>query len=106
MGWTKRSCFAHATECGMLRNAWAQRACPPLLSESLGQPVIIDNRGGAAGTIGSEQVARAPADGYTLLRETPGTRSIALSIYPFAEFIKSEIARWARVVKASHVKVD
>ena len=61
----------------MLRNAWAQRACPPLLSESLGQPVIIDNRGGTAGTIGSEQLARALADGYTLLWGTPGTHGIA-----------------------------
>jgi tripartite-type tricarboxylate transporter receptor subunit TctC len=37
------------------------------LSQSLGQQVIIDNRGGAAGNIGMGQVARAPPDGYTLL---------------------------------------
>ncbi|MEJ8851161.1 tripartite tricarboxylate transporter substrate binding protein [Variovorax rhizosphaerae] len=37
------------------------------LRESLGQPVIIDNRVGAAGSIGTTMVARAPADGYTLL---------------------------------------
>ena len=49
------------------------RAIAQKLSESLGQPVIIDNRGGAAGTIGSEQVARSPADGYTLLWGIPGT---------------------------------
>ena len=58
------------------------RAIAQKLAESLGQPVIIDNRGGAAGTIGSEQVARAPADGYTLLWGTPGTHGIAPSIYP------------------------
>lgn len=58
------------------------RAIAQKLSESLGQPVIIDNRGGAAGTIGSEQVARSPADGYTLLWGTPGTHGIAPSIYP------------------------
>ena len=52
------------------------------LAESLGQPVIIDNRGGASGTIGSEHVARSPADGYTLLWGTPGTHGIAPSIYP------------------------
>jgi len=37
------------------------------LAQALGQPVIIDNRPGASGNIGSEAVARAPADGYTLL---------------------------------------
>jgi tripartite-type tricarboxylate transporter receptor subunit TctC len=46
------------------------RAVGPRLSERLGQPVVIDNRGGATGTIGSEAVARAAPDGYTLLAHT------------------------------------
>ena len=37
------------------------------LSENMGQQFVIDNRGGATGTIGAEIVARAPADGYTLM---------------------------------------
>src|ERR1700738_3032875 len=37
------------------------------LSERLGQPFIVENRGGAGGTLGAEAVVRAPADGYTLL---------------------------------------
>src|SRR3954464_14612978 len=43
------------------------RVFTPKWSELLGQQVIVDNRGGAGGTIGSEAVARAAPDGYTLL---------------------------------------
>ncbi|WP_424811120.1 Bug family tripartite tricarboxylate transporter substrate binding protein [Roseococcus sp. YIM B11640] len=42
------------------------------LGAELGQPIIIENRGGAGGTIGTAAVASAPADGYTLLYGTPG----------------------------------
>jgi len=37
------------------------------ISENLGQPFMVDNRGGAAGTIGADIVAKSPADGYTLM---------------------------------------
>jgi tripartite-type tricarboxylate transporter receptor subunit TctC len=37
------------------------------LTERFGQPIVIENRPGAGGTIGAEAVVRAPADGYTLL---------------------------------------
>ena len=43
------------------------RALAPGLSEILGQPVLVDNRGGAGGRIGSAVAAKAPPDGYTLL---------------------------------------
>lgn len=43
------------------------RAVQRALAADLGQPVVIENRGGASGTIGAELVARAPADGHTLL---------------------------------------
>ncbi len=49
------------------------RLIVPGMSESLGQNVVIDNRSGASGNIGMEYVARAPADGYTLLINTVPT---------------------------------
>lgn len=42
------------------------------LGEELGQTIVVENRGGAGGTIGTAAVAQAPADGYTLLYGTPG----------------------------------
>lgn len=51
------------------------------LNEAWGQQVIIDNRPGAAGTVGAELVARAPADGYTLIMGSFGNIIVANSLY-------------------------
>jgi len=50
------------------------------LHESLGQPVVIDNRGGAGGTIGTAAAAKSAPDGYTLLL-VPTSHVINPSIY-------------------------
>src|SRR5438270_11833201 len=42
------------------------RALAPRLSAKLGQPVLVDNRGGAGGVIGADALSKAPADGYTI----------------------------------------
>ena len=51
------------------------------LGEVLGQPVVVDNRGGAGGTIGADLVARAPPDGHTLLIASMGLAVNAV-LYP------------------------
>jgi len=51
------------------------------LQRMWGQPVIVENRAGAGGTIGTDLVAKAPNDGYTLLMGTVGTQAINLPLY-------------------------
>ncbi|MGH8617241.1 MAG: Bug family tripartite tricarboxylate transporter substrate binding protein [Burkholderiales bacterium] len=52
------------------------------LTELLGQQVVVDNRAGAAGTIGAEMTARAVADGYTVLMAQSTSVAIAPNLYP------------------------
>ena len=57
------------------------RAVGADLARSLGQPVPIENRGGAGGNLGADAVAKAPPDGYTLVMGTVGTHAINMSLY-------------------------
>ncbi|HEY0337551.1 MAG TPA: tripartite tricarboxylate transporter substrate binding protein [Burkholderiales bacterium] len=58
------------------------RTIAPKMSEGLAQPILVDNRGGAGGVIATEQAAKAPADGYTLLMGTIGGIAVAMSLMP------------------------
>jgi tripartite-type tricarboxylate transporter receptor subunit TctC len=75
-------------------------------SERLGQPMIIENRGGAGGGIGADAVARAAPDGYTLLMGSTATMAINPSIYKSLTYdpVKS-FAPIAMVAQAPHVIV-
>lgn len=62
------------------------RAVAQPLQEALGQPVVVENRGGSGGNIGGDVVAKAPADGYTLLMSSGGMVSVNPHIYPKMPF--------------------
>ena len=57
------------------------RAIAPGLSEIFGQQIVIDNRGGAGGLIGTDLAAKAAPDGYTLVIGSSGTLTVAPSLY-------------------------
>jgi tripartite-type tricarboxylate transporter receptor subunit TctC len=78
------------------------------LGAALGQPVVIDNRGGAAGVIGMRLAAKAQPDGYTLVMAHTGTTSINPSLYavpgydPRADFAPIGLISSTPVVLMAH----
>ena len=62
------------------------RAMEPALRQRLGQPLVIDNRGGAGGNIAAELAAKATPDGYTIMMATIGTHAINTSLYSKLNF--------------------
>ena len=58
------------------------RTIQPRLQAALGQPVVIDNRSGAGGTIGATFVARAAPDGYVVGVATTSTHAVSAIVYP------------------------
>jgi tripartite-type tricarboxylate transporter receptor subunit TctC len=68
--------FAPGTTSDIIGRMFAER-----LSQSMGQPFVVENRTGAGGTIGAEAVAKAPPDGYTLLLSTAAL-PVSAHVYP------------------------
>jgi tripartite-type tricarboxylate transporter receptor subunit TctC len=52
------------------------------LTATLGQPVVIENRAGAGGSIAAELAAKAPPDGYTLVMASAGSHAVSPALYP------------------------
>ena len=81
------------------------------LTTRLGQPVLVDNRAGAGGAVGSEFVAKAPADGYTLLVGTSSTMAIAPYVYrklpydPNRDFVPITLLGTADIILVVNAKV-
>jgi tripartite-type tricarboxylate transporter receptor subunit TctC len=77
------------------------RSIGDVLAASLKQPVVVDNRPGANGNLGAEIVARAPADGYTLLLCDVGALAISPSVYTKLTFDPSKDLRGATMLAYS-----
>ncbi len=68
----------------------AARALGPALSDILGQPIVVDNKGGAGGIIGADQVAKSKPDGYTLLMGSNSSLTVAAALNPATPFDPSK----------------
>src|SRR4051794_1775356 len=62
------------------------RKFPQVLSERWGHPVVVENRAGAGGVVGTDVVAKSAPDGYTLLVTYAGSQAINASLYPKIPF--------------------
>jgi tripartite-type tricarboxylate transporter receptor subunit TctC len=76
------------------------------MSEALGQSIVVDNRGGAGGTVGSRAVAKSPADGYTILLGYTGTLAIGPTLYGSPGYDpRSDFAPIGRIATAPNTLV-
>ena len=76
------------------------------LSVALGQQVVVDNKPGAGGVVGSESVAKSPADGYTLIMGNAGSHGINAAVYSKLPYdIQRDFAPVSQVAIAPNVMV-
>ncbi|MEO8204501.1 MAG: tripartite tricarboxylate transporter substrate binding protein [Betaproteobacteria bacterium] len=82
------------------------RALGKKLSESLGQPVVADNRPGAGGNIGAEATARSAPDGYTLLMGAVTTHAVSMSLYSKLGYdLEKDLVPVSLVANVPHILV-
>jgi len=76
------------------------------LAEALGQQIVIDNRPGAGGTVGTRQVARSAPDGYTIVLGYTGTLAIGPSLFPNVGYdVRKDFAPIGRIATAPNTLV-
>jgi len=83
----------------------ASRLVGKRLGETLGQPVVVENRGGAGGIIGSQALTNASADGYTLMMGNIGPNAINYSLYKHLPYKPQDFAPVTLVVSVPNVLV-
>jgi len=127
---TKRQCFQALALCALLVNPWAAhtattetfperpisfvvpfapggptdamaRLLANALTAELGQTVVVENKAGAGGNIGADYVARAKADGYTILFGTSGPLAINKSLYRAIKYDPS--TSFAPIIRVGHL---
>jgi tripartite-type tricarboxylate transporter receptor subunit TctC len=81
------------------------RIIGPRLTERLGQPVVIDNRSGAAGNIANETVARAAPDGYTLAMGFSTTLTVNPQLYKLSFNVMKDLAPITQLATAQYILV-
>ncbi len=85
------------------------RAVQPIVQQRLGQPVVVENRAGASGNIGADNVAKSPADGYTVLMGA-NTMLIASQLYknvpfdPLKDFAPVTMAAYGALMLVANPK--
>jgi tripartite-type tricarboxylate transporter receptor subunit TctC len=80
------------------------RVAAACMAQGLGQPMVVDNRAGAGGTIGTELVAKAPADGYTIAALTTSTAVINAFLYQRLAFdTRRDLAAIAEIGRSPNI---